>query len=235
MSKKKGHIVLAIPDTQFPFEHEDMFDFLAAVVKKYKPTEFVHLGDEVDFHALSDYNHDPDGMSAGDELTAALVKMRKLYKMFPNMKVCTSNHTARPFRRAHKYGIPKAFLRDYAEFLQAPKGWSWQDKWEIDGVIYEHGEGVSGVNGALTAAKGNMQSTAIGHLHSFAGIQWNANPRHLIFGFNVGCLIDHRAYAFAYGKTMKNKPILGCGIINEGIPIFIPMIIDNNHKWNKKV
>jgi hypothetical protein len=227
----KKYTVLVIPDTQYPFAHDDHTTFLKAVVKKYQPNEFVHLGDEVDFHALSDYDHDPDGFSAGHELTEALKDMRVLYKMFPSMKVCISNHTARPFRKAFKHGIPKAFLKDYHEFLQAPKGWQWAQHWEIDGIVYEHGEGFSGVNGALKAALGNMQSTVIGHLHSFAGIQWNANPRHLIFGFNVGCLIDKDKYAFAYGQKLKNKPILGCGIVIKGIPIFVPMVLDRNGKW----
>lgn len=233
MSNK--HTVLVIPDTQFPFEHVDMFDFLKAVVKKYQPNDFVHIGDEVDLHAMSNFDHDPDGYSAGHELKEALKKMHILYKIFPKMKVCTSNHTARPFRKAMKHGIPKAFLRDYHEFLEAPKGWEWADKWEIDGVVYEHGEGQSGANGALKAALGNMQSTVIGHLHAFAGIAWSANPRHLIFGFNCGCLIDNKAYAFAYGKNFKNKPILGCGVVIKGIPIFIPMILNTKGKWTKEL
>lgn len=229
MSKK--HTVLVIPDTQFPFGHPDTFAFLKAVDAKYKPNEFVHIGDEVDLHALSNFEHDPDGYSAGHELKAALKDMHKLYKMFPNMKVCTSNHTARPFRKAYKHGIPRAFLKDYHEFMEAPKGWEWAEKWEIDGVIYEHGEGQTGVNGAIKAALGNMQSTVIGHLHAFAGIQWSANPRHLIFGFNVGCLIDNKAYAFAYGKTFKNKPIIGCGVVIKGIPVFVPMLLNKRGRW----
>lgn len=227
----KKHTVLVIPDTQFPFGHQDTFIFLKAVAAKYKPNEFVHIGDEIDLHALSNFEHDPDGYSAGHELKAALKDMHKLYKMFPKMKVCTSNHTARPFRKAYKHGIPRAFLRDYHEFMEAPKGWEWADKWEIDGVIYEHGEGQSGVNGAIKAALGNMQSTVIGHLHAFAGIQWSANPRHLIFGFNVGCLVDNKAYAFAYGKNFKNKPIIGCGVVIKGIPVFVPMVLNKKGRW----
>ncbi len=227
----KKQTVLVIPDTQFPFAHKDTFEFLRAVAKKYKPTEVVHIGDEIDLHAMSNFEHDPDGYSAGHELKIALKDMRKLYNMFPVVKVCTSNHTARPFRRAYKYGIPKAFLRAYSDFMEAPNGWTWADKWEIDGVIYEHGEGQSGMMGAINAAKGNMQSTVIGHLHAFAGIQWAANPQHLYFGFNVGCLIDHRAYAFAYGKNFKNKPILGCGIVIKGIPMFVPMLLNKKGRW----
>lgn len=231
----KKNTVLVISDTQFPFQHKDTFTFLAAVAKKYKPTQVVHIGDEVDLAAMSDFDHDPDGYSAGHELTKALESMRILYKMFPKVKVCISNHTARPFRKAFKHGIPKAFLKGYHEFMEAPKGWSWSDKWEIDGVIYEHGIGQSGVLGALKAATGNMQSTVIGHLHAFAGISYSANPRHLIFGFNVGCLIDIHAYAFAYGKHFKQKPIIGCGVVIEGIPTFVPMQLTEKGRWTGKL
>ncbi len=228
-------VVMAIGDIHYPFAHPDHLEFLKEIRSLFKPTDYVCLGDELDAHALSDYDHDPDGMSAGDELKAAIVELKKLYKEFPNMKVCTSNHTDRPFRRAMKFGVPKAFMKSYAEFLQAPPGWSWSDKWEVDGVIYEHGEGQAGKNGALQAATGNMQSTVIGHIHSFAGIAYYANPKHMIFGFNVGCLIDKDAYAFGYGAKIKTKPIIGCGIVNRGVPMFVPMQLDKSGRWTGKL
>jgi hypothetical protein len=224
-------IVLAIPDLHCPFEHKDSLAFLKAVKNMYKPTDIVCLGDEIDAHALGDYDHDPDGMSAGQELEKAIESLQPFYKLFPNVKVCTSNHTSRPYRQAFKHGIPRAFLRDYAEFLLAPKGWSWADSWEVDGVVYEHGEGFSGAAAAIKSAQQNMQSTVIGHIHAFAGIQFSANSKHLIFGFNAGCLIDRHAYAFAYGKKIKSKPILGCGIISDGVPTFIPMLLNGKSRW----
>lgn len=232
---KRTEKVMVTPDLQMPFHHRDSLDFLSAVIKKEKPSVHVNVGDEVDFHALGDWDHDPDGMSAGDELQAAQKALKDLYSLIPETLVCTSNHTARPFRKAFKHGIPRAFIKDYKEFLKAPKGWHWSDDWEIDDVIYEHGEGQSGRDGAIKAALANMQSTVIGHIHSFAGIQYSANSKHLIFGFNTGCLIDRHAYAFAYGKKFKNKPILGCGIIDRGIPKFVPMLLDKNGRWVGKL
>lgn len=228
---KPKHIVLAVGDLHAPFMHKDTVPFLKAVVNKKKPTKIVLLGDEADSHALSDYDHDPDGMSAGDELERCIEDLQPIYKMFPKADVCTSNHTARPFRQAYKYGIPRAYLKDYRDFLRAPKGWTWADTFEIDGVLYEHGEGFTGQNGAIKSALGNMQSTVIGHIHSFAGVLWNANPKHLVFGFNAGCLIDSKAYAFAYGKKQKNKPIIGVGVVDKGIPEFIPMQLGKHGRW----
>jgi hypothetical protein len=227
---KMGEIVLAIPDTHYPFAHRDHLKFLLAVKAKYKPTKVVHLGDELDFHALSNYDHDPNGHGPSGEFARGMLDLKKLYVAFPEVKACVSNHTARPFRKASQAGIPSLFLREYQDFLEAPRGWSWNESVDIDGVIYIHGEGFSGALGAIKAAQGFMQSTVIGHVHSQAGIMWNANSRHLYFGFNVGCLIDRNAYAFSYGKHMTSKPILGCGIINRGVPTFIPMLVKNS-RW----
>lgn len=228
-------IVLAIPDCHCPFEHKDAIAFLKAVKKKYKPNVIVHLGDEADFHSLGNYDHDPDGMAAGLELQKTIEHLQPFYMLFPKVKVCTSNHTSRPFRQAYRYGMPSKLLKDYKEFLEAPKGWEWADEWEVDGVTYEHGEGFTGASAAIKSAQGNMAPTVIGHIHAFAGIQYNANSKHLIFGFNAGCLIDRHAYAFAYGKKIKNKPILGCGITIHGTPTFIPMRLKNNGRWTGKL
>ena len=228
-------VVLAVPDLHAPFEHRDALAFLKAVKKKYKPTRIVFLGDEMDAHAISDYDSDPDGLSAGKELEKTIEHLQGFYKLFPKAMVCTSNHTARPFRAAYKYGIPKAFMKDYSEFLKAPKGWKWADEWEVDGVTYEHGEGFTGQSAAIKSAQGNMSPTVIGHIHAFAGIQYNANSKHLIYGFNAGCLIDRHAYAFNYGKKIKNKPILGCGIIINGIPLFVPLVLKRNGRWTGKL
>ena len=83
----------------------------------------------------------------------------------------------------------------------------------------------------IKAAKANMMSTTIGHIHSHAGINYIANIDKLIFAFNVGCLIDKSAYAFGYGKHIKAKPILGCGLIEHDVPYFVPMMLNKAGRW----
>ena len=229
MSKKQT--ILVIPDLHVPFHHQDALAFLKAVKKKYAPTEVVCLGDFEDWHSISMHDHDPDGLSAGAELDALRNASKPFFKLFPKVKMCTSNHGSLPLRRAYKHGLPKELFKSYKDILQAPQGWVWRDYWEIDGIIFEHGDPFSGQNAAIKAAEQNMQSTVIGHVHSFAGIQYSANSRHLIFGFNVGCLINKEAYAFEYAKKIKRKPILGCGIIINGIPVFVPMLLNRQSRW----
>ncbi len=227
--------VLAISDQHHPFAHRDTFAFLKEVKRKHKPGRVVCMGDEADMYGLSDYDHDPDAPSAGDEYEATMDEMRKLYAIFPHAQSCVSNHTARPYRQAIKHGIPSVYLRSYKEFMCAPPGWSWHEAVEIDGVRYFHGEGYSGPLGALKAAQTFMQPVVIGHLHSYAGVLFNANPKHLFFGMNVGCLIDRDKIAFHYGKHMSAKPILGVGLVRDGIPTFLPMTLSRDGRWNGEV
>jgi hypothetical protein len=223
--------VLAIPDLHCPFEHRDALAFLKAVRRHYRTDTTVCLGDEADAHALSQHDHDPDGRSAGDEYGDMLEHVRPFYEAFPRTRVTHSNHSARPFRRAAKFGIPSVYMRTYADFMGAPVGWAWHESIDVDGVTYSHGEGFSGPLGALKCAQASMGPVVIGHLHSFAGCLFNANPKYLFWGMNAGCLIDRHAYAFAYAKNSPAKPILGCGVVREGVPTFVPMMLDKAGRW----
>jgi len=223
--------VLAIPDLHCPFEHRDALAFLKAVRKYYRTDTTVCLGDESDQHSMSMHDHDPDCPGAGDEHALMIEHLRPFYEAFPLCPSMHSNHTSLPFRRASKFGIPSVYLKSYAEFMEAPKGWTWHEEVEIDNVGYSHGMGYSGPLGALKCAQANMQTRVIGHLHGFAGVLWNANPKYLFAGLNAGCLIDRRALAFAYAKHSSTKPILGCGVIRQGVPQFIPMQLDRHSRW----
>src|SRR5271166_3873903 len=103
---KKTKVVLAIPDLHYPAAHPDALEFLKAVKIKFKPDAIICLGDEIDAQNLSEWPSDPDQPSAGDELRLAVEALKPLYKLFPKVSVCTSNHTARIFRKASKQGLP---------------------------------------------------------------------------------------------------------------------------------
>lgn len=220
----KTHRVLVIGDIHAPFNHRYYLDFLTETYNKWECDTVVCIGDEVDFHALSKYPQDPNGYGAGDELINAITALRPYYEAFPDVQVVTSNHTARPLKKAFEAGIPTQFLKDYKTFLDAPKGWSWSRSLEIDGVLYHHGEGYSSALGAYKAAMNAMRSTVIGHIHSHGGVTYIQTEFDRIFALNVGCGVDIEAYAFAYGKNCAFKPTLGCGVVLDGKEAyFIPM------------
>lgn len=234
-SRTKGVRVLVIPDMHAPFMHPDTAGFLAAIKARFQPDKVICLGDETDQHVLSQHEPDPSGYSAGHEHLKALDALQPIYELFPVVSVCTSNHGERLFKRAYRAGIPKAFVKDYAEFMNCPPGWNWQHKFEVDGVVYEHGEGVSGQLGAMKRAMSNLKSTVIGHLHADAGVLFFSNGERTIFAMNAGCLIDAPSYAFAYGKNSARKPMIGCGIVDRGVPAFIPMELNRDRRWTGRV
>lgn len=227
------HKVLVISDLQEPFAHRDAFDFVCAVRDKYKTDTTVNIGDEADFHAFSGkFPHDPDGFSAGEELSEAQKALRKWYDEFPETRVCASNHVKRYYKKAFSAGLPKAAILSPRTLLDAPTGWEWRESWIIDGVQYEHGDTQGGMDAARLLAIANRRSTVIGHHHAHGGVRFIANDSELIFGLNTGCLIDRHAYVFEYGAGNKFKPTLGCGVVLYGVPYFVPMILSGKaERW----
>lgn len=229
--KKNKEAVLVIPDLQVPYEHKDALEFVKAVDEIFGAEQVVCIGDEVDQMALSRFDPDPEGDGAGPELRKALKKMKAWYKAFPEVKVCTSNHTGRVQKKAFHAGIPEAYMRPVNEWMEAPKGWEWRDYWDIEGVRYEHGDNQGGMYAARNLAIRNRKSTVIGHHHSHGAVFYIANDDEMIFGMNAGCLIDINAIAFKYARGSAFKPTLGCGIVQQGVPYFIPMILNGRGRW----
>jgi len=224
-NQPSNHRVLVIGDIHAPFEHRYYLDFLVETYNEWKCNTVVCVGDEADFHAFSRYPTDPNGHSPGRELELAIEHLKPYYEAFPNVKVCTSNHTVRPLKKGFEAGIPSAFFKSYQQFLHAPEGWEWKSTFEIDGVLYHHGEGYSGALGHHKAALNAMKSTVIGHIHSHGGVSYIQTEFNRIFGMNVGCGVDIEAYAFAYGRNCAFKPTLGAGVVIDGKEAyFVPML-----------
>lgn len=218
--------VLVIGDTHLPFCKEGYLEFCREQQEKYNCGTVVHIGDLVDNHAVSYHDSDPNGKSAGDEHKLALEQCKKWYEVFPYVKICTGNHDALPFRKAFTAGLPSNWLKSYQELFQSPKTWEWDFVHQVAGVIYQHGTGLSGEMASINCARENRQSTVIGHLHTVMNTRFLASYKDLIFGVSVGCGIDHKAYAFAYGKENTRKPVVGCSVVIGGkLPINIPMEI----------
>lgn len=227
--------VLVIPDLQIPFHHRDAFDFLAYVYHRYECNRVVSIGDEVDQYNLSRYDKDPDAVSAGDEYELAMLFLEDLYEIFPRVDAVHSNHLDRVAKKAMGAGIPKAYLKDLKEWMNAPVGWNWHRFVTIGGVRYEHGDASNGARAHRILAEANRCSTVIGHHHSHAGVEYISNGNETIFAMNVGSLIDAEAVAFQYNKTSKYKPILSCGVVQGGIPHLVPMITNGKGRWTGEI
>lgn len=217
--------ILCIADMHEPFCKEGYLEHCIKVRDKYNCGTIVLLGDEVDLCGVSQWEKDPDGFSAGTEAELAQAKMKAWYAAFPKAFVCIGNHTARPFRQAKSNGVPKKFIKSYAEAWEAPKTWLWAESWEFNGTLFTHGTGFSGANAAIKIATRHRQNTVIGHIHSEAGIQYSASKIDLVWGMQVGGALDDKSYAAFYAKEQLKKSIVGCGAIVDGIPVYEPMLM----------
>lgn len=220
----KGAAVGVIGDVHAPFNHPNYLQFCKDTFSKYGAKQIVCVGDLVDNHAISRFQSEPSARGAYDELDAAIDQVRLFSEAFPRVSMCKGNHDTIPIRQAATIGMGERYLKPYHSLLGLPKSWVIEDEFIIDNVLYRHGINCMGKNGAINAATQERMSLVMGHAHSFAGVMYSANKRSLIFGMNVGCGIDIDAYAFAYNKQDKNRPILGCGVvINESNAVFVPM------------
>ena len=224
--------ILMISDMHAPYEHPDTMPFLYACWQKYRPTRAICVGDEVDKHAMSFHDSDPDLPSAGDELDRAIHALQPLYSMFPEMDLVSSNHGSMAFRKAKHHGIPKRYMRDYGEVLEAPVGWRWHDSMLVTlptgQLMYVcHGLRKDGIKLAQQQGCCVVQ----GHYHTEFNIQFSSSPMQLLWSMQVGCSVDDRSLALHYNKTTAMRPIIGHGIVIEGIPKLLPMVLGEDGKW----
>lgn len=228
----KNSSILVISDMHVPFHHPDSIDFLREIKRQFKPDRVVCIGDEVDKHAMSFHDSDPDLPSAGDELTQAIKELQPVYKLFPKVDLVDSNHGSMLYRKGKHHGISRKYLRDYGDVLEAPAGWKWHHDLTIkasDGsdVYFHHGLKSNGLQVAQQLGVNFVQ----GHFHNSFNINYSSSPDKLIWNMTVGCLIDDKSLAFAYNKTTLGRPIIGCGIIIDGQPQLLPMVLKKGGRW----
>ena len=202
--------VLAIGDQHEPFCLDGYLEFNKKLEKDHNIDTIIMMGDEIDNHFSSYHETDPDGLGGGDELDKAIEKIAKWYEAFPEATVLWGNHTRLIYRKAFSGAIPQRWIKDIREVLNTPK-WTWKDRHVVDNVQYVHGEGGT----AKTKCRSDLQSTVQGHLHTQAYTEYFVGNNYKIFGCQVGCGIDHDAYAMAYAKRGK-KPAIGSAIIIDG-------------------
>lgn len=222
--------VLVIGDIHAPCTHPGYLSFCSDLAEKNDVDDVVFIGDVVDWHGISFHAKHPEAPGPKDEYELAKAAVAEWYARFPEAVVTIGNHDERINRLAESVGLPGAFLRQYADVWNTP-GWSWQFDYTHDDVYYYHGTGRSGKTPAYNTAQDMGMSVVMGHIHSTGGIKWGASPRHRYFGLDTGCGVDDRMYAFAYGKHMKRKSVLSCGLVIDGKGQHIIMPCDKGERY----
>jgi predicted phosphodiesterase len=223
---------LCIPDLHSPYQHPDTIDFLCDTYAKYKCDSITCLGDELDFHGISHYVKDPRCLNTHHELIDGAKFLNRLQsafesrlKYFKRLYVLIGNHYDRLESAAIQVGLTPQMLKHVKHDYHLPAKWFWVQKYERDGIVFTHGTQFAGVH-ALTHAIHNASANVVfGHLHADAGIRYlnydlSGETR---WAMNCGCLVDPSSPAFGYAKRQKYKGVLGCGVITDGYPIFVPL------------
>jgi len=222
--QKSERRVLVIADLHAPFTKKGYLEHCVEVQKRYNTNHTVFIGDIIDNHYSSFHATDPDGYGAGEELDRAIDQVQSWYDAFPEADVLLGNHDRIIMRKAFSSGISKRWIKEFGEVLETP-GWRFGLEFEYDDVLYIHGEGGGADKGALMKALNKRKSVVQGHFHTANHINWNVSYYDRIFGMQVGCGIDDKAYALAYAKYNIKKSILSCGVVLDGgqLPILEPM------------
>ena len=214
--------VLVIGDTHAPAMHPKYIRFLKDVDRKYNCNRVVHIGDLVDWNAISYHEKDPSMPGAQQEYKKAKKQVNKLYKAFPKVDYLMGNHSDLPARKAKTAGLIDDLMLPFKQVWDV-EGWTIHPRYHdliIDSVIYRHGD--KGKGGSRLAAFNNAdkmhRSVVQGHLHTQCGFEFGANNDRAFFGMQVGCGVLPNHPNMNYAKIYSNRPIIACGVVINGEP-----------------
>jgi len=217
--KSKENRILVIGDLHEPFCLDGYLEFCVEQSEKFNTNRTIFIGDVIDNHYASYHETDADGMGGGQELDLSINKIAKWRDAFSKADVIIGNHDRLIMRKAQTSAIPSKWIKSYKDVLEVPE-WNFVERLVIDDVQYIHGEGGT----ARTKCKADLMSTVQGHLHTQAYTEYVVGQNFKIYGSQVGCGINHKAYAMAYAKYGK-KPAIGCMVVldNGKTPINLLM------------
>ena len=233
----KNSRVLVISDLHAPYYHQDTIPYLKAIKELFKPDRTILTGDEIDGHCISFHDTDPDlPFSPSSELEKSIEHLKPIYELFPKADILESNHGSLVYRRGKHGGLPRSVFKEYREILEAPRGWNWHSELIVelsDGrkCYFHHGKSTNGVQLALSEGMSVVQ----GHHHSLFEVRYLTTSAGIFWSVITGCMIDDKSMAFSYNKLQVKRPILGCTIILDGQPKLLPMIVDDNNRWIRKI
>ena len=208
-----------VGDVHEPFGLDGYLEFCQETFEAWDVDRVVFIGDLVDNHDLSFHDSEPIAKAVTQEHEDAKERVALWVEAFPKADWLLGNHCSLPARQLRKLRMhPDIYLKSYHDIYDLPETWTIHEHdFEIDGVIYRHGPRCGGEFGHKRDAILSMQSVVCGHLHSNHGVAWHACEHRAVFGLAVGCGVDKTSYAMAYGKDSPKKPIIGCGIVLDGI------------------
>ena len=220
----RGKNILFMGDEHFPAHHPSIFSFARKVVKDYKIDTVILMGDLMDQYAFSTHEKDVDEDNARREMDETKRAVKKYLKCFKGLPVhwVTGNHDDRIKRIANKASLPSWVLRPLSELLEVNIN-PVDSLYIMSGgkrIYATHNPGSS----ILKLIERRNECCIGAHLHVKAGIHFSANEDKLIWGVHNPCFIDkdHPFMRYASQSQKLAKPIIGCTVSLNGVPMIIP-------------
>ena len=207
--RKPNNRILVVGDLHTPFTREGYLEFCQEIYKKYNCNRVMFIGDLIDNHFSSFHDTDPDGHGAAEELRLAKQQIQQWYKVFPVAEICIGNHDLIPLRKAFNAGLSKQWIKPIGEILDTPN-WIYEEEFYIDEVLYTHGI----ARKANKRMHADLISVVQGHYHSESYIEFSVGKFKKMFAMQIGCGVDDRSYAMAYGRHF-DKMHINCGVVLE--------------------
>lgn len=209
--------VLVIGDTHVPFTKPGYWEWCYEIGEKHQCQKVIHIGDLTDQYVFSTFIKAPNSMQFGSELQEVRKELERVKGLFPKMVITLGNHDERLWDRALEVGIPDELLIPFQEFI----GINWEvcQDIEIDDVLYRHRPDRGGKTPAINSAKEGFISIVNGHCHTVGALNFHRTRRMTVFGMSVGCGVDVQSYAMTYARTNRDHVFLGCGVVDDGIPL----------------
>lgn len=216
--------VLCVPDLHSPYSDLEALSSTYLQIEKEKPDTILQLGDSLDLYSFSKFPRSHNLLTPRQELEQGFELVRDMWKIINRIAPkaikyqLLGNHEERLPKRVLER-LPEAeTLFRLKEVMSFPGVQTiTTEELEIDGVLYIHG--------FMTRPYAHMRyflkSVVLGHTHQ-AWVLYEKVHRKTLFEMTCGYLADDSQIPLQYTASKINKWSKGCGIIDSGVPRFVP-------------
>jgi len=192
---------LYLSDPHLPYTRMDNWEEAYEFNRKFKADNVFSTGDFADQYALSRFPKATNADNGRVEVLKCIPQVKRIAKMFPNLKIMRGNHDIRINKRASDAGIDGVWVRDFMDIVGAPKTWEWlqSDYVKTGPAILTHGFLSNREKHALWF----NDNVVHGHLHAKLGIEYFRRDKKQIWVMCVGAMADKNAMALQYGPLQK--------------------------------
>lgn len=231
-------LVISVPDLHEPYSDPDgvsaLFAKIEEIQKRRKVDYVVQLGDSLDMYSFSKFPRSHNILTPKQELEQGRDAVWKFWK---TIQTICPEATKYQLVGNHEERLPKRILDRLpeAESLFSVKDLFTHPNCEvvegdlvIDDVLYIHGY----LTRQYAHLRYFLRSVVFGHTHN-AWIVYEKidaliggrtpHKNGLLFEMTCGFLGDQSQIPLQYTASKKNKWALGFGVVEDGVPSFIPL------------